>query len=181
MVKFIEKVEQCGRWPQQASTTMFFQFHKQCHERAFRCSSACFIGRCPRLRSLKVERWQERHHVSRDAWRDGWVERTAREMLREMKRFDHRAGEMDQGAMTLVPDVAKAFERVSLSVVWAWATHFNFPTMILRVQCGSRLKDVWPSPSRPSRPSSLGRSGAACSCALRCKMHCTNYEGVRAS
>ena len=33
-------------------------------------------------------------------------------------------------------DLAKAFERVSLPVVWAWATHFSFPRKILRVLCG---------------------------------------------
>ena len=31
--------------------------------------------------------------------------------------------------------LAKAFERVSLPVVWAWATHFNLPRKILRVLC----------------------------------------------
>ena len=38
--------------------------------------------------------------------------------------------------MVLVLDLAKAFERVSLPVVWAWATHFCFPRKILRVLCG---------------------------------------------
>ena len=39
-----------------------------------------------------------------------------------------------QGAVAfLVLDLAKAFERVSLHVVWAWATHFSFPGRILRV------------------------------------------------
>ena len=43
----------------------------------------------------------------------------------------------DQGALALVLDLAKAFERVGLPVVWAWATHFSFPRKILRVLCGS--------------------------------------------
>ena len=38
--------------------------------------------------------------------------------------------------MALVLDLAKAFERVSLPVVWAWATYFSFPRKILRVLCG---------------------------------------------
>ena len=42
----------------------------------------------------------------------------------------------EQGAVALVLDLAKAFERVSLPVVWAWATHFSFPRKILRVLCG---------------------------------------------
>ena len=40
------------------------------------------------------------------------------------------------GAVGLVLDLAKAFERVSLPVVWAWATHLSFPKKILRVLCG---------------------------------------------
>ena len=54
----------------------------------------------------------------------------------EMERFDGKAKEEDQGAVALVLDLAKAFERVSLPVVWAWATHFSFPRKILRVLCG---------------------------------------------
>ena len=44
-----------------------------------------------------------------------------------MERFIYRAGEKDQGAVALGMDLAKAFERVRLPVVWAWATHFSFP------------------------------------------------------
>ena len=40
---------------------------------------------------------------------------------------------MDQGAITLVLDLAEAFKRASLGVVWAWASHFQFPKKILRV------------------------------------------------
>ena len=36
----------------------------------------------------------------------------------------------------LVLDLARAFERVSLPVVCAWTTHFNFPRKTLRVLCG---------------------------------------------
>ena len=47
--------------------------------------------------------------------------------------------EKDQGAITLVLDLARAFERVSIPVVWAWATHFDFPRKLLactvRVLC----------------------------------------------
>ena len=38
--------------------------------------------------------------------------------------------------MALVLDLAKAFERVSLLVVWPGATHFCFTRKILRVLCG---------------------------------------------
>ena len=57
-------------------------------------------------------------------------------MLMEMERFDGKAKKEDQGALALVLDLAKAFERVSLPVMWAWATHFSFPRKILRALCG---------------------------------------------
>ena len=52
----------------------------------------------------------------------------------EMERINGKAKEEDQGALALILDLAKAFERVSLPVVWA--THFSFPRKILRVLCG---------------------------------------------
>ena len=45
-------------------------------------------------------------------------------------------GRKYQGAVALVMDLAKAFERVTLLVVWAWARHFSFPRKTLRVLCG---------------------------------------------
>ena len=54
----------------------------------------------------------------------------------EMERFDGKAKEEDVGAVALVLDLAEAFERVSLLLVCAWATHFCFPRKILRVLCG---------------------------------------------
>ena len=41
-----------------------------------------------------------------------------------------------KGASALVVDLATAFERVSLPVIFAWATHFGVSRKILRVLCG---------------------------------------------
>ena len=60
-------------------------------------------------------------------------------LMGEMEELNEQSGkakEGEQGAVALVLDLAKAFERVSLPVVWAWATHFSFPRKILRVLCG---------------------------------------------
>ena len=96
----------------------------------------------------------------------------------EMERFDGKANEEDQGAVALVLDLAKAFERVSLPVVWAWATHFSFLRKILRVLCGYSeqqrrvsSKDVRQSHCEASRPFCQGPSGVVCHCALCYKMH----------
>ena len=69
--------------------------------------------------------------ASRGVGRHG---RTVWEVLMDMERFDGRAKAEDQGAVALVLGLARASERVSLPVVWAWATHFRFPRR--RVLCG---------------------------------------------
>ena len=53
----------------------------------------------------------------------------------ETESFESKAKEEDQGAVALVLDLTKAFERVSHPVVLAWATHFSFPRKILRLLC----------------------------------------------
>ena len=62
------------------------------------------------------------------------LNKTVWEILIEMQRFHGKAKEEDQGAAAFVLDFAKAFERVSLPVVWAWATHFSFLRKILQVE-----------------------------------------------
>ena len=90
------------------------------------------------MRASEVTKWQQRCRIEWDAvdGRNGGVQQTVWKMLLEMVKFKYRAGEEDLGAVALVLDLAKAFERVSLPVVWAWATHFSFPRKILRVLCG---------------------------------------------
>ena len=58
------------------------------------------------------------------------------EVSMEMERLNGEAKAEEQGAVALVLDLAEAFERVGLLLVWAWATHFSFPRKILRVLCG---------------------------------------------
>ena len=85
-----------------------------------------------------VAKWQQKYRVDWHATdgRNGGAQRTVWEILMEMERFNGRAKAEDQGAVALVLILAKAFERISLSVVWAWATHFSFPRKILWVLCG---------------------------------------------
>ena len=65
-----------------------------------------------------------------------WDARTEWATLEELERFNCHAGERDQGAIAPVLDLAQGFGRVSLPVVWAWATHFAFRRKILRVSRG---------------------------------------------
>ena len=83
--------------------------------------------------------WQQKYPVDWDAtdgrkWRNqaNSVGNSAGDGEVEIPSRRRRSGR-DLGAVALVPDWAKAFGRVSLPVVWAWATHFSFPRKILRV------------------------------------------------
>ena len=97
------------------------------------------------LRAPEVAKWQQKYGVDWDATDgsgvgnidgNGKAQRTVWEILMEMERLDGRAKAEDQGAVALVFDLAKAFKRVSLPAVWAWATYFSFTRKILRVLCG---------------------------------------------
>ena len=76
--------------------------------------------------------------VPRCLGRHGWSKRKS--STNSMGNIDVdgkiKAKEEDQGALALVLDLAKEVERISLFVVWSWATHFSFPRKILRVLCG---------------------------------------------
>ena len=79
------------------------------------------------------------------------------ETLMEMDRFDGKAKEGEQGAVAFFLDLAKAFETVSLPVVWATSAFQGrycgccAGTLSIRGEYSS--KDVRRNRSRPSRPS----------------------------
>ena len=52
-----------------------------------------------------------------------------------MESFDHEAGQEEQGAVSLVVDPAKAFERVQVAVVWRCAMYFRCPQGECRFLC----------------------------------------------
>ena len=135
IVELLEKVEQSGDWPQQAFTTMFFLIPKNVTSERPIALMPTIIRWWDALRAPEVAKWQQKCRVEWDATdgRNGGAQRTVWENWMEMERFFGRAKEEDQGAVALVVDLAKAFERDSLLVVWAWATHFSFPRKILRV------------------------------------------------
>ena len=90
----------------------------------------------------QIDRKHEKVFKTKNAYgRNGGAQCAVWEILMEMERFKYQAGEEDLGAVALVLDLAKAFERVSLLVVWAWAAHYSFPSKILRVLCGFRAPE----------------------------------------
>ena len=163
VVEFLEKVLQCGRWPQQACTRMFFLNRKNVtFERPIALMLA-MVRWWEALRAPEVAKWQ---HKCRFEWdttdgRNGGVERTVWETLLEMERFTYHAGERDQGATALVLDFAKAFERVSLCGLGQGMSTFPKTKRVCyagtsNTSGGCSSEAVWRSRSRPSRPLSLG-------------------------
>ena len=88
------------------------------------------------LRALVIDEWKTRSGVKWCAGGNGGAEKKACEALLYMEKHNYNVEEMDQGAVTLVVDLAKAFAKMQLKVVWAWAMHIGFPHRITRVLCG---------------------------------------------
>ena len=130
-------MEQSGKWPQQACTTVFFLIPKNVTSERPIALMPTLVRWCEAMRAPEVAKWQQKYHVEWDATdgRNGGAQRTVWEVLMEMERFSGRTKAEDRGAVALMLGLAKAFERVSLPVVWAWATHLCFPRKIVRVLC----------------------------------------------
>ena len=120
IVEFLEEPEQSGKWPQQACTTMFVLIPKNVTSERPIAVMPTLIRWWEALRASEVAKWQQKYPVNWDATdgRNGGAQRTVWELM-EMERFIGKAKEEDQGAVALVLDLAKAFERVSLLVAWA--------------------------------------------------------------
>ena len=160
VVESLEKVEQNGKWPQQACTTMYFLIPEK-------VTSERPIALMPTL-----IRWWEALRAPEG--RNGGAQHTVWEVLMEMERFYGRA---KAEAVVLVLDLAKAFERVTLPVVWAGATDFSFPRRILRVLCGYfehqrrlQIEGCAAEPLTTITAILQGPSEVACFYALFCRM-----------
>ena len=65
-MEFLEKVEQSGKWPKQACTTMFFLSPKNVTSERPTALMPTLIRWWEALRTPEVAKWQK-HHVHRDA------------------------------------------------------------------------------------------------------------------
>ena len=133
MVEFLEKVLQCGRWPQQACTKMFFLKSKNVTtERPIALMSA-MVRWWEALRAPEVAKWQ---HKCRFEWdptdgRNGGVERTVWETLDGKIHLPCRWKRSRSDSTG-----AWLFESLRASqLVWAWARHVHFPKNKTRVLC----------------------------------------------
>ena len=169
LVELLEKVEQSGNWPQQACTTMFFLIPNNVKSERPSALMPTLIRWWEALRASEVTTRQQKYRADWDATdgRNGGAQRTVWEMLTEMERFNGKTKEEDQAAVALVPDLAKAFERVSLLVGLGDA--FCFPRKILWVLCGYlehqrrvQFEGCGPEPLRTITAICHGQSGVAC-------------------
>ena len=80
---------------------------------------------------------KENQHLERilETHVDG-AESAAWEALLEMESYDLKAGQEDKGAVSLVVDMAIAFEKVQLVVIQEWAMNVGFPQRVLSILCG---------------------------------------------
>ena len=137
IVEFLEKVEQSGKWQQQACTTMFFLIPKNVTTERLIALMPTLIRWWGALRALEVAK-QQKYRVGWDATdgRNGGPSKRCGKFWWRWKDSMTKQKKKIKGASALVVDLAKAFERVSLPVIFAWATHFGFSRKILRMLCG---------------------------------------------
>ena len=153
-------MEQCGRWLQQACTTMFFLIPENVTSERPIALMQTMIRWWEALRAPEVQKWQYKHRIewcATDGRNEGadcvvWV------YVLYMDRCNFQAGEKDQGAIALVLVLAKP-PRGSVSQWSGLGQRISmFPGRLCVCQGGylehqRRLQfEVWRSRSRPSRP-----------------------------
>ena len=115
LMEFPEKVEESGKWRQQACTTMFFLIPQNVTSERPIALMPTLIRWWEVLRAPEVAKWQQKYRVDWDATdgRNGGAQQTVWVILIEMERLNGKAKEEDQGALALVLDLAKESERIS--------------------------------------------------------------------
>ena len=136
---------------------------------------------CEYMRAPEVAKWQQRYWIDRDATdgRNGGAQRTVWEILMDMEKSKHRAGEEDSGSGGLGsgPGEGLRARRRPCGLGLGDASQLPMDDLagasvgILSTRGDCSSKDVWRSRSRPSRLSCQGRSGVACFHELCCRMH----------
>ena len=165
-------MEQSGKWPQQACSTMFFLMPKNFTSERPIALMPTLLRWWEALRAPEVAKWQQTHRIDWDVrdGRNGGTQQTMWEVLMEVERYKYRAGR-DPGLGPL------SSGRISL---WCGPAHRTSAfqgrsceccagTSSTRDECS--LTDLWRSRSRLSRPYCQGQSGFACS--AHCVAGCT--------
>ena len=103
IVEFLEKVEQSGKRPQQACTTMFILISKNVTNERPIALMPTLIRWWEALRAPEVTKWQMEYRVDWCAIDgSGGAQQTVWEILVDMERFSGKAKAEEQGAVALV-------------------------------------------------------------------------------
>ena len=94
IVELLEKVEQSGKWPQQALHKIVFSNPENVTSEMSIVLMPTLICWWEALRAPEVAKWQQKYGVNWDAAddRNGGAQQTVWEILFEMERFKYRAG-----------------------------------------------------------------------------------------
>ena len=106
----MEKVEQCGRWPQQACTTMFFLIPKCVTSERPIALVHSMIRWWEALRAPEVAKWQQKYRIEWDATegRSGGAQRTVGDLC-ELEMCSFRAGEQRSRSGSFGPGLGTNF------------------------------------------------------------------------
>ena len=157
---------------------VFFDSEER-HEQTLHCAVAHSFRWREWLRAPEISRWQEVHRVEWDATgvRNGWPGRIVWETLLEMDRFDCRAGEMDQGAVTVMIWPGRPGFSVSQLCV-GWGNTYPFHQENAASALRLRAPEAGSSRHHGHLPSVEVELLALSHCASRC--HERSDEGVSA-
>ena len=167
-MEFLEKKERCGRSPPQACNTMLFLIPKNVTSEQPIALLPTLVRWWEGLRAPDVMRWRGTHLTGEIKERSALCGRLC--SICKDSRTVQAKKTKDRKRL------AEALERFGLPVAWAWATHFNFTRKSCECCAGtssirgtSSAKNASRSRSKPSRPFSFVRNGAACSFMQCCK------------
>ena len=133
-MEFLEKVEQSGKWPQQACTTLFFLIPKNVTSERPTALMPTLIRWWEALRAPEVAKWQMKYRVDWGATdgRNEGAQQTVWEMLMEVERFKTSSGTRRSRSLGTGPGLGEGLRARQSPVVWAWA---------VRRMCGGAITD----------------------------------------
>ena len=172
IVVFLGKVEQSGKRPQQASTTMFFLIPKNVTSERPIALMPTLIRWWEVLGAPEVAKWQQKYRVDRDATDggNGGAQRTVWKILMKMERLRGKTKEENQGAVWRRHSSESAFLWPGLGISAFHGRFCGWCAVSSSTRGVYSSKDVRQSRSQPSLLSCQGPSGVVRFYVLYCRM-----------
>ena len=172
IVFFLRKVEQSGKRPQQASTTMFFLIPKNVTSERPIALMPTLIRWWEVLGAPEVAKWQQKYRVDRDATDggNGGAQQTVWKIVMKMERLRGKTKEEDQGAVWRRHSSESAFLWPGLGISAFHGRFCGWCAVSSSTRGVYSSKDVRQNRSQPSLLSCQGPSGVVCFYVLYCRM-----------